>query len=302
MRFGISPLSLEFVIDTILKEKGLAGLAEFKLSKLIEGVAKAGYQHCEIIMDIFQLFPLQITQDEIEKIKSIKETYEITYSAHFPFISIELASPNKFIRKGSINSIVDAYESFIKLEEDIDVYVLHATGEFIADAMGFITDPTIFPVATNLFAELSIHSVQEIIKRTEIDKNKLAIENIEFPFDPTIKIVEELGLKLCFDTAHILGGLSGKYDLIETIKKYYNFIAEIHLQDYVKSTILDHAALGTGGFPPGFLNFINQHNFTGPIVFELPRTQAIKSIEFIKKYAPEIELPKIKDISFYEMK
>ena len=205
MRFGISPLSLEFVIDTILKEKGLAGLVEFKLSKLIEGVAKAGYQHCEIILDIFQLFPLRIEQNEIEKIKNIKETYDITYSAHLPFISIELASPNRYIREGSINSIVNAYESFIKLEEDIDVYVLHATGQFIADAMGFITDLTIFPVATILFAELSIHSIQEIIKRTGIDKNKLAIENIEFPLDPTIKMVEELGLKLCFDTAHILG-------------------------------------------------------------------------------------------------
>lgn len=302
MRFGISPLSLEFVIDTILKKKGLAGLAEFKLSKLIEGVAKAGYQHCEIIMDIFQLFPIQITQEEIEKIKDIKKKYGITYSAHFPFISIELASPNRFIRTGSINSIVDAYESFINLEEDIDVYVLHATGEFIADAMDFIMDPTIFPVATNLFAELSLNSIQEIIKKTEIDINKLAIENIEFPFDPTIKIVEELGLRLCFDTAHILGGLSGKCNLIETIKQYYNFIAEIHLQDYVKNAVIDHGALGTGSFPPEFLNFINQHDFTGPVVFELPRSQAIKSIEFIKKYAPQIELPKIKDVSFYEMK
>jgi sugar phosphate isomerase/epimerase len=299
MRFGISPLSLEFVIDTILKEKGLAGLANFKLSKLIEGVAKAGYQHCEIIMDIFQLFPLQISREEIEKIKSIKEKYEITYSAHFPFISIELASPNKFIREGSINSIVDAYESFIKLEEDIDVYVLHATGEFIADAMDFITAPSIFPVATGLFADLSIQSIKEIIKKTRINKNKLAIENIEFPFDSTFRMAKELGLKLCIDTAHILGGLSGECDLIEIIHKYINITSEIHLQDYVENAVIDHGALGTGNFPPEFLNFIDHNNFSGPIVFELPRQEALKSIEFIKKFTPQIELPKIKDISFY---
>ena len=56
MRFGISPLSLELVIDKVLREKGLAGLAQFKLSKLVENVAKMGYQHCEIIFDIYQLF------------------------------------------------------------------------------------------------------------------------------------------------------------------------------------------------------------------------------------------------------
>jgi sugar phosphate isomerase/epimerase len=299
MKFGISPLSLEFVIENILKEKGLAGLAEFKLSKLIEGVAKAGYQHCEIIMDIFQLFPIQISQEEIQKIKSIKEKYDITYSAHFPFISIELASPNKFIREGSINSIVDAYESFIKLEEYIDVYVLHATGEFIADAMDFITAPSIFPVATSLFAALSIQSIKEIIKRTGINKNKLAIENIEFPLDSTVEMVKELGLNLCIDTAHTLGGLSGKCDLVEIIHKYFDITSEIHLQDYVENALIDHGALGTGSFPSEFLNFIDENNFSGPIVFELPRRDAIKSIEFIKKFAPQIELPKVKDISFY---
>ncbi|MBY9009942.1 MAG: hypothetical protein KGD74_08770 [Candidatus Lokiarchaeota archaeon] len=144
MRFGISPLSLDFVIDKVLKDKGLAGLTQFKLSELMEGVAKAGYKHCEIIFDIFQLFPIQITEEEIQKLKNIKQEYGLTYSAHFPFISIELASPNKFIREGSINSIIDSYNMFIQLEEDIDVYVLHATGEFIADAMGFIMHPTFF--------------------------------------------------------------------------------------------------------------------------------------------------------------
>ncbi len=300
MRFGISPLSLDLVIDKILKEKGLAGLAQFRLLDLIEGVAKAGYKHCEIVLDIFQLFPIQITEQEIEKIKSIKQKYDITYSAHFPFISIELASPNKFIREGSINSIVDAYNTFIELEDDIEVYVLHATGEFIADAMNFIMDPDIYPVATNLFADLSIQSIKEIIKRTGIDRNKIAIENIVFPFEATIKIIEELGTKLCIDTAHALGGFSGECDLVDIAEKYLDITGEIHLQDYAEKGIIDHGALGTGkNFPPEFLNLLHQRNFTGPIVFELPRSEALKSIEYIKKFAPQIELPNIKDQPFY---
>jgi len=299
-RLGISPLNLELVIDRVLKEKGLAGLSQFRLSDLIEGVAKAGYKHCEITLDIFQLFPIQITEEEIKKIKNIKQKYGITYSAHFPFISIELASPNKFIREGSVNSIVDAFNSFIQLEDDIEVYVLHATGEFIADAMDFIMDPNIYPVATNLFADLSIQSIKEIIKRTGIDRNKIAIETMEFPFETTVKMIEKLGTKLCIDTAHILGGFSGECDLVDIAEKYLDIAAEIHLQDYLKKGLVDHGALGTGkNFPPEFLNLLHQRNFTGPIVFELPRSEALKSIEYIKKFAPQIDLPNIKDLPFY---
>ena len=300
MRLGISPFSLEFVIDRVLKEKGLAGLAQFKPSELIEGVAKAGYKHCEISFDIFQLFPIQITEEEIEKIKSIKKQYSITFSAHFPFMTIELASPNKFIREGSVNSIVDSYNTFIKLEGDIEVYVLHATGEFIADAMDFIVDPNIFPVASNLFADLSIQSIKEIIKRTGINRKKIAIENIEFPFETTVKMVEELGTKLCIDTAHVLGGFSGKLDLVDIAEKYLDNAGEVHLQDYSKEGLIDHVALGTGkNFPPEFLELLHQRDFKGPIVFELPRSEALKSIEYIKKFVPQIDLPNIKDLPFY---
>jgi sugar phosphate isomerase/epimerase len=300
LRFGISPLSLDLIIDKILKEKGLAGFTQFSLSDLIEGVAKAGYDHCEITLDIFQLFPIQITEEEIEKIKNIKQKYDITYSAHFPFISLELASPNKFIREGSINSIVDAYNTFIELEDDIEVYVLHATGEFIANAMDFIMEPDIYPIAINLFADLSIQSIREIIKRTGIDRNKIAIENIVFPFEATVKIIDEVGTKLCIDTAHTLGEFSGERDLVDIAEKYLDITAEIHLQDYAEKGLVDHGALGTGkNFPPEFLNLLHQRNFKGPIVFELPRSEALKSIEYIKKFAPKIELPNIKDQPFY---
>ena len=300
MRFGISPLSLEFVLDKVLKEKGIEGFAQFKLSKFIEGIAKAGYNHCEISFDVLQIFPIQINDEEIEKIQNLKQEYDITYSAHFPFISIELASPNKFIREGSINSIVDSYFAFEKLKDDIDVYVLHATGDFIADAMEFIKDPNIFPIAANLFADLSMQSIKEIIKKSGIDKKKIAIENIEFPFDMTVQMVKKLGVNLCIDTAHLLGGFSGEFDLMEIAEKNLDRAIEIHLQDYNNKADIEHGALGTGkNFPPEFLRLLEQKNFTGPVVFELPWNDALKSIEYIKKFAPKIKLPEIKDDLIY---
>ena len=295
MRFGVSPLSLEFIIEKILKEKGLSGFAEFSLSELVEGVAKTGYKHFEITFDIFQIFPIQINEDEIERLKIIKRKYDITYSAHLPFISLELASPNKFIREASINSIVDSYETFIELENDIEFYVLHPTGEFIADAMDFIKAPDIFPVAIELFMNSSIQSIKEILDKTGVNSQKIVIETIEFPLDATIKMVKKLNTKLCIDTAHILGGFSGDYDLVEITDKYLELTGEIHLQDYNTENLLsDHCALGTGSnFPPEFLNLIHRKNFEGPIVFELPKKDIIASLEYIKKYAPQIKIPNI---------
>ena len=300
MRFGVSPLSLEFIIEKILKEKGLSGFAEFSLSELVEGVAKTGYKHFEITFDIFQVFPIQINEDEIERLKNIKRKYDITYSAHLPFISLELASPNKFIREASINSIVDSYETFIELENDIEFYVLHPTGEFIADAMDFIKAPDIFPVAIELFMNSSIQSIKEILDKTGVNSQKIVIETIEFPLDATIKMVKKLNTKLCIDTAHILGGFSGDYDLVEITDKYLELTGEIHLQDYNTENLLsDHCALGTGSnFPPEFLNLIHRKNFEGPIVFELPKKDIIASLEYIKKYAPQIKIPNINNHYF----
>ena len=71
----------------------------------------------------------------------------------------------------------------------------------------------------------------------------------------------------------------------------------IEINNATKITI---DALGTGkNFPPEFLNLFHQRNFSGPVVFELPRSEALKSIEYIKKFAPQIDLPNIKDLPFY---
>jgi sugar phosphate isomerase/epimerase len=300
MRFGVSPLSLEFMINRVIKKQGVEGLSKFRLSELVEEIAKEGFKHCEISLDLFQILPIQITDEEIEKLKKIKQRYNVSYSAHLPFSSIELACPNKFIREASIRSIIDAYESFINLEDDIEMYVLHPTGEFITDAMNLLTDPVISPIVRNIFTETAIQSVKEIISKTGIDRNKIAIETIEFPLEATIKIVNELDTKLCIDTAHLLGGFSGDYDLLEIAAEYLDITGEIHLQDYNDENVLaDHCALGMGkNFPPEFLNLIHQKDFKGPIVFELPRKDIITSIEYIKNNAHQIQVPNIEKKPF----
>ena len=301
MRFGISPMTYELLIDGILAKKGLEGISEFQFSDLVKKAAESGYQHFEIGLDLFQVFPITLDLHQIKILQDIKDEYNITYSAHFPFLSLDLGGPNTFIREGSVNALIQAYNSIRDLEDDIDVFVLHPTGETVADIIKFIESPQIREITSELFSVNAIQSIERIIEETDIKRSKIAIENIEFPFEATIKIIKTLKTKLCIDTAHILGGFSGNHDLLDLTEKYLDLAGEIHLQDYNDENLFsDHCALGTGkNFPPEFLNIIHQKNFNGPVVFELPKDDTIKSIKYVREKAPHIKIPEIKDQPFY---
>jgi len=294
-------MTYELLIDGILAKKGLEGISEFQFSDLVKKAADSGYQHFEIALDLFQVFPITLGNNQIKRLKEIKDEYNITYSAHLPFLSIDLGGPNKFIREGSVNALKDAYNSILELEDDIDVFVLHPTGETVADVIEFIEIPQIKEITSELFSGYAIQSIESFIEETNIKRSKIAIENIVFPFEATIKIIKKLKTKLCLDTAHFLGGFSGNHDLLEITEKYLDITAEIHLQDYNDESLFsDHSALGTGkNFPPEFLNIIHQKNFDGPVVFELTKDETMKSIDYIRKNASQIKIQDIKDQPFY---
>ena len=294
-------MTYELLIDGILAKKGLEGISEFQFSDLVRRAAESGYQHFEIALDLFQVFPISLDDRQIKIMQDIKNEFDITYSAHFPFLSIELGGPNEFIREGSVNSLKHAYNSIKGLEDDIDVFVLHPTGETVADVLKFIDSPQIKEITSELFSVNAIQSIERFIEDTDIKRSKIAIENIQFPFETTIKIIKKLGTMLCIDTAHLLGGFSGNHDLLEITAKYLDITAEIHLQDYNDESLFsDHSALGTGkNFPSEFLNIVHQKNFDGPIVFELTKDETIESIKYIRKNSPQIKVPTINDQPFY---
>ncbi|MFX0073837.1 MAG: cobamide remodeling phosphodiesterase CbiR [Candidatus Hermodarchaeota archaeon] len=301
MRFGISPMTYELLIDGVLAKNGLEGISEFQFSDLVKRAAESGYQHFEIALDLFQVFPIIMNTHQIRILHALKNEYGITYSAHFPYLSLDLGGPNEFIREGSVNAIIHAFNSIEELYDDVDVFVLHPTGETVEDVINFINNPQILTMTAELFSNNAIESIERFIEETDIDRDKIAIENIGFPFDATLNIVKELRTKLCIDTAHFLGGFSGNYNLLEITEKYLDKTAEIHLQDYNDESLFsDHSALGTGkNFPPEFLNLIYRKRFDGPVVFELTQDETIESINYIKKYAPQIKIPEIKDQPFY---
>ena len=297
MRFGITPIEVDNIASVIQSDKGLRSFLDFRFSDIILEAIEKGYQHCEITLDLFQILPVQINADESQRLINLKKEYDITYSAHFPIWSIEFASPNKFIREASVHSLVNSYKMFKFLEPDIEVFVLHPSGALAAEIMRMDIEPKYKDFILNIFVEFAVSSIKSLVRLTKIDKTKIAIENIEFPFQKTLEIIKRSrGPKLCIDTAHFLGGYSGDVDLVEITEKYLDITNEIHLQDFNDGGGADHAALGAGkNFPVKFLKTLHEYDFKGPIVFELTFEEAKKSIEFIKSQVPEIKVPEIKN-------
>jgi sugar phosphate isomerase/epimerase len=295
MRFGITPLEAESFKKIFKPEMGgFINFSEVHFSDIILNVIESGFQHCEISLDLFEILPIEIDSEEKKRIKNLKKEFDITFSAHFPIYSVELSSPNKFIREASVQSCIDSFNKFKFLEPDIEVFVIHPTGSFTASIGVLGLDSKASELVYQILTNYAIQSVKKIIKETKLPIQKIAIENIEYPFKKTIEIINQLkGTKLCIDTAHFLGGFSGDIDLIEITNKYLDITSEIHLQDYSDDyPSPDHVALGRGkNFPIEFLRIINKYNFKGPIVFELGYKQAIESLEFIKKHTPEIKVP-----------
>lgn len=296
MRFGITPAEIDNIIGIFDKGKGINSFLDFRFSDIILDAAKRGYQHCEITLDIFQILPIPLNEEEIDKIINIQKEYDITYSAHLPIWSLDLATPNKFIREASVQCLVDAFNKVKKLNSVIETYVLHPSGAFTAEVFKMNMEDKYKDFLLGLFSNFAIQSIKSFIRQTKIEKSKICIENIEFPFKGTLDMIKKFkGTRLCIDTAHFLGGYSGDVDLIEITKENLDITGEIHLQDFKAGEGADHAPLGKGEFPPEFLTVINEYNFKGPIVFELTFQEAKQSLEYIQKHVPEIRLPNIKN-------
>ncbi|TFG03529.1 MAG: hypothetical protein EU539_12140 [Promethearchaeota archaeon] len=296
MRFGITPLEADSFTDIFNEDEGINSLMNFRFSDVILKLIEKGYQHFEITLDLFQVLPIGFDDKEKEKIIDLYEQHDITFSAHFPIWSVELSSPNKFIREASIQSCIDSYKTLEFLESQIDVFVLHPTGALTADFINFELGQEYQEIILDLFTNYAIQSIKKLIRETKIDRKKVAIENIKFPFDRTLEMIDKLKTSFCLDTAHFLGGFSGDVDIIDIAERYLDITSEIHLQDYSDNfSPPDHVALGRGNhFPLEFLKIINEKKFEGPIVFELGMGQAYESVQFIKNKIPEIDVPDIK--------
>ncbi len=175
------------------------------------------------------------------------------------------------------------------------MYVLHATGALAAEFYRMNLPDIAKNLLLRQFQGNATDSLRTILAETGIPSRKLAIETIEFPFELTLEVAEELDLSLCLDTGHVLVGFSGPIEIFDALEQCLPRLAEIHLHDgpwqgsemnigYGK----DHQALGKGDLNVGhFLDRLDEAKFSGPVIFELTVAQALASLDVIRSLRPE---------------
>jgi len=295
LRFGITALEIKEIAGVVVID-GIPDFSRLNVSNLLRDAASQGWSLFELSLDVKHIIPNSITQKVINELIDLKEEIGLSYTVHLPFWSIELATFNENVRKGSVESIIDSIEITKALHPEY--YVLHATGDLAAYFSSLPYNPDLVRLISTLLAGFAETSVDEIISRTEINPRQLAVENIEFPFDIMRNVIDDLDTNICFDTAHLLCRFSGSESIMDFYNTHKDKISEIHLLDATYTEYNgaaahdDHITLGHGIMGESvlreFLLQLQKDNFGGPLIFELSKEEAAESLEHIRKVVPEV--------------
>lgn len=295
LRFGITALEFSDVAQRVI----VNGAPDFSRLDVIELVRDAVADHFSVIelsLDAKHIIPGSLTPETIDRLLDLKEELGHAYTVHLPFWSVELATFNEHVRKGSVDSTIDSVKLTKRLEPE--AYVLHATGDLAADFSGLRYKPNIVHLIDTFLAGFAAASIEDIISSTEIEPRRLAIENYKFPFGFMRELIDDLDMGICFDTAHLLTRMSGTESVMEFYRAHRDRITEIHLQDatyteYEDAVALDdHIALGEGIMGDKtlreLLTELFKDKFEGPIIFELTRDEAMESLNHIRQVVPGV--------------
>ena len=297
--FGIAEMSgmalAQQLRDSSSAAELMSAVAGFDRVESIRALAEQGFKTIELGGDLTLFFPGAFDPDVIDGLGELKAELGLTYTVHLPLWSVEPSTPLQQVRRGSVQALVDTIRATAPLEPD--AYVVHATNALASEFSRLPVAAEGRPLLLGLFAEQAARSLREVIEETGVQGRMLAIETVEFPFEMTLELAEELDVSMCLDTGHVLVGFSGPVDLFEALEQCLPRLGEIHLHDgpwqgpersigYGK----DHQALGKGDLDVGrLLDRLTEAAYQGPIIFELPVAASMASLDAIRQARPDLQ-------------
>jgi sugar phosphate isomerase/epimerase len=297
MRFGIMTMQVENLIPSGLPtDQMLTHIASFDYAQLVRTMVESGFQTIELGGDLALFLPTIFRQDSIEALSRVKEELDLSYTAHLPLWSVEPSTPLEPVRTGSAYAIVDFIRCIMPLNPE--VYVFHATGALAAEFYRMNLPEIAKGLLLQQFQTKAAESLRQILTETGVPSRKIAIETIEFPFNLTLDLAEELDLSLCLDTGHILAGFSGTVTVEEALEACLPRLTEVHLHDcpqHIPEQKInygqDHQPLGRGDLNlEHILDRLVSAEFRGPVIFELQLHEALESLEVIRTLRPDLPI------------
>ena len=177
----------------------------------------------------------------IDELVALREERGLRYAVHLP-LTIQLASPNPALRRASLDTLVEVFALCAPL--DPVAWVLHVTPLFGVERS--ITGPERARAQQSRNVALAEESLAELLARTGVPARRIAVENLNYPFEILDEVLERHDLGVCFDVGHLLarGG-----DPAAFVRRYAARLAHVHLHDVIDG--LDHRPLGD---PAGVLD------------------------------------------------
>ncbi len=293
MRFGIMNMQIEALVPPNMPpDQVLAHIVNFDHGRLVRDLVEKGFRLIELGGDLGMLLPQTYSPAAVASLAASKAELNLSYTVHLPLWSVEPSTLQTPVRLGSVQALVESVKATLPLEPE--VYVLHATGALAAEFYRMRIPEVARLFLLRQFLNNARQSIQTILTETGLASRRLAIETIEFPFDLTLGLADELDLSICFDTGHILAGFCGPVDFFTALERCLPRLGEIHLHDCPQSSSgkelgygLDHQPLGRGDLDiVRFLDRLNTAGFRGPIIFELRVSEALASLEVIRQKCP----------------
>jgi sugar phosphate isomerase/epimerase len=296
MRFGIMSMQMDLLIPPEMSaDQVFTHLAGFDQTELVRRLVSKGFKLIEIGGDLSIFLPHTFESEAIDRLALLKDELGLSYTVHLPLWSLEPSTPLSPVREGSVRALVDIVKKTRPL--DPEVYVIHATGALAAEFYRMnLPDPAKF-IILRQFQNAARESLNILLAETNLPSRNLAVETIEFPFDLTLELAEDLDLSICVDTGHILVGFSGPLTISEAITRSLPRLSEIHLHDGPWQGLerkigygMDHQPIGIGDLDiKKLFEQLEKGNFDGPVIFELKVQDAITSLERIMDLLRDVE-------------
>ena len=295
MRFGIMAMQIGALAPPGLTAEGaMPHLRGFDHAAHVRGIAAQGFKTIELGGDLLLFFPNSYSPQSVQALAELKAELGLSYTLHLPLWSVEPSTPLAPVREGSVRALIHVIQATLPLR--VENYVLHATGPLAAEFYHMRLPETARGLLMRLFQANAAQSIQTILAETGLPSRRLAIETIEFPFDLTLELANNLNLSICLDTGHVLAGFSGPVELFDVLERALPRLAQLHLHDapwqgpeMVLGYGKDHQTLGTGDLDTGrLLDRLSAANFGGPLIFELTVEEARASLEVVRRLRPGV--------------
>jgi sugar phosphate isomerase/epimerase len=288
-RVGIGSMQVGRMLERAGSPEALLGMVlGFDHAAVVRDLAGHGFGVIELSGDLPLFIPEAFAPSQVERLAALATELNLAYTVHLPLWSIEPASPQEPVRRGSVQAVVRSIEQTRPLQPE--VYVLHATGSLAAEFGRWTLPPVAKAALIGLLQDKARQSLEEILAATGIPPRSIAIETVEFPFEQTVELAEALDCSLCLDVGHVLAGFSGPVDPFDALERCLPRLAELHLHDapwwgpdFTMRYDQDHRPLGQGDLDVArLLASLAAAAWNGPVILELRLDEALASLGVLR--------------------